>query len=187
MIGIVLAGGQSKRFGEDKALAQFQGETLIENAVHVLKSLETPVMVITSGQRDYSFLGCRVERDEVPDKGPLGGLLTACHLFPKDSLLVITCDMPLLTSEMLEFLQEKHHRKNKVTLFRSEVKRYQPFPGIYETTLASQLSSALEEGRLSLQDILRKIPEKIELENPFPRSALSNINDKADLNLLKNS
>src|SRR3989338_8558633 len=73
--GIVLAGGKSSRFGEDKALALLDGVTFLETAVRRLQEIGLRVTVITNRTRDYSglHLGCDIQTDIIEEKGPLGG------------------------------------------------------------------------------------------------------------------
>ena len=87
-IGVVLAGGMSRRMGVDKALLPFQGSTLLQHQVELLRPLCSRVLV--SG--DYAGFDC------VPDAtercGPLGGIYSIAQLHPNAALLVIPIDMP---------------------------------------------------------------------------------------------
>jgi len=68
-MGIVLAGGKSIRFGEDKALAQVRGETFIHRAISLLKELKLEVVIVTSQNKVYSDISCSVIEDLLPDHG----------------------------------------------------------------------------------------------------------------------
>ena len=157
--GIVLAGGKSSRFGEDKALACVDGLTMIERTVNLLYSLGLDPVVITNETRDYSFLKCRIERDLISDGGPLGGVYTACCLFEHSSLVVLTCDMPNLTPGSLKMLLYHHDKAYKATLFEVQRNCFQPFPGVYEPSLIDPIKKVLEAGDLSMQDFLRQLAE----------------------------
>jgi molybdenum cofactor guanylyltransferase len=179
--GIVLAGGKSRRFGRDKALALFGGMTLIERALSLLQVFDSNPVVITSTVRDYSFLDCKVERDLVPDCGPLGGLYTACRLFTKSSLIVITCDMPNLTVEILKTLIQRHHSENKATFFNLRAGRLQPFPGVYESTLADLIERRIKSRLLSMQAFLRSVSQVGAVEGHFSLEAFCNVNTPLEL------
>ena len=157
--GIVLAGGKSSRFGEDKALACVDGLTMIERTVNLLYSLGLDPVVITNETQDYSFLKCRIERDLIPNQGPMGGLYTACCLFEHLSLVVLTCDMPNLTPESLKMLLDRHDKTYRATLFKAKGNCFQPFPGVYEPSLIDPIKKVLEAGDLSMQDFLRQLAE----------------------------
>jgi len=176
--GIVLAGGKSSRFGEDKALVKVKGVTLLERAMNLLKSLELEPVVITNDLRNDSFLKCRIEKDIMPHQGPLGGLYTACRLFQGASLLVLTCDMPALTIPLLGTLLARHDRRNSATLFSTRKNRIQPFPGVYEARLSRSIKVALEKDKRSMRDFLAAVSKKKLIPYEFSPRLFSNINTK---------
>jgi molybdopterin-guanine dinucleotide biosynthesis protein A len=181
--GIVLAGGKSSRFGEDKALALVDGIPIIQRALSLLIELHFDPCVITSDQRDYSFLSCPVEKDLIPLKGPLGGLYTACSLFPETSLLILTCDMPLLTGEVLKQLMRSHRNSDQVTVF-SLNQKLQPFPGIYEADLKTIIYNCLVSDKLSMKLFLSHILNKRVVPESSGPKAFQNVNRQEDLELI---
>lgn len=180
--GIVLAGGKSRRFGQDKALAKIGGVTFLEKLVWLLQGMGLEATVISHPSRDYSFLdlGCDVQADLIPEKGPLGGLYTACRLFEGSSLLVLTCDMPVLDERLLEGLIENHQRKTGITLFSDE-KRLQPFPGIYESYLSFSIFERLHQNRLSMHEFLAEFPCLNVVKEKINLRRFINVNTKKDL------
>lgn len=180
--GIVLAGGKSSRFGEDKALALVDGMPMIQRTVNLLTELQLDPCVITNASRDYSFFKCRIERDLVSGKGPMGGLYTAGCLFEDCSLVVLTCDMPALTSAAVRYLIERHKKDSGVTVYSCKENFKQPFPGIYEASLRDPISKFIEIKQMSMQELFKAIPEINVLGFPFDQGMLSNINEKRDLN-----
>ena len=75
ILGAVLAGGQSSRFGSDKALALFEGRTLLDHAVAALAELCDAVMVVGRETAPVPVLPDRPRAG----MGPLGGLAAALH------------------------------------------------------------------------------------------------------------
>lgn len=179
-LGIVLAGGRSRRFGRDKALAVFGGRTLLEHSVHALKDLELEACVVTEALRDYSYLNCRIEKDRIPQAGPLGGLFTACDLYAGASLLVLTCDMPAVTPSSLMILMRTHRGENRATVY-SVPGGIQPFPGIYESTLREDILRYLEEGGRSVRLFLKGIPESVKVSWTGDPHVFLNINRAQDV------
>jgi len=181
--GIVLAGGKSSRFGKDKALAQCEGKTLLGRAVDLLDVLRLDPVVITSGQKDYSFLSCPVEKDMIPSKGPLGGLYTACSFFQKTHLLVLTCDMPLLTEEVLKQLMQNCRNSDQAAVCNID-HVLQPFPGIYKADLKRAIHDCLVSDKLSMKLFLSRIPNKRVVPGIFDLKAFRNVNCQEDLDLI---
>jgi molybdopterin-guanine dinucleotide biosynthesis protein A len=180
MKGFGLAGGKSSRFGEDKALLFWNGTTFIERAVDRIRDLGLEPVVITSSMRDYSFLNCRIEKDAVSDRGPIGGLFTACHLFPNQPLLVLVCDMPSISAGLLEELISKHDLKYVLTVYESPDFGIYPFPGIYHSNLHSELQLRLEMGNLSMTNLITEITQKMLIEMRSKLPYFDNINTKTD-------
>ncbi len=178
--GIVLAGGKSSRFGEDKALAEWGGQTLLARAVGLLSGLELDPVVISNSRRDYSFLTCPVVNDIIPEKGPLGGLYTACALFPEITLLVLTCDMPLLNQNILKRLIS-HHRDFDQATVMSVNKKTQPFPGIYKADLKMFIHAHLLSDQLSMGLFLTNILNRHVVLDVSEAACFQNINHQGDL------
>ncbi len=103
ILGAVLAGGQSRRFGTDKALAELGDRPLIAHAAAALEPYVETVVICGRAFSDYVALADR----PAPGLGPLGGLAAALrhaadHGF--DAVLSIGCDMPVLPAALVEAL-----------------------------------------------------------------------------------
>jgi molybdopterin-guanine dinucleotide biosynthesis protein A len=106
----ILCGGQSRRMGEDKGLRPFLGRPLIERVVE--RVLEMPrsfspdkpdVCLITNQPADYAYLGLKMFGDEMPELGPLGGMLTALAHCQSPLLALTACDMPFVNPALLAY------------------------------------------------------------------------------------
>lgn len=178
--GLVLAGGKSVRFGADKALAVYDGKSFLDRAVSLLASLKLKPIVVTRQGADYPPAGCAVIRDQLFEKGPLGGIYTAMTVFKSTSFLVLPCDMPGLTPETLSDLLAAHEPQFGITAYSTE-SGIQPFPGIYEPSLLGVLRSQLKQDSLSMQSLLNLVPAKKMINWKGAREIFCNINYKSDL------
>ena len=97
-IGVVLAGGQSSRMGQDKALLPFKGETLLHHQVQLLRHVCSRVVV--SGE----YVGFDCVKDSETKCGPISGIYSVAKQFPNTALLVVPVDMPQLIEEHLAML-----------------------------------------------------------------------------------
>ena len=125
LIGLVLAGGQSRRMGQDKALMRYQGRTLIDNASLLLQSASCDKVLIS--RNAPGFLNDRIE-----DAGPLSGVHAVLNALSQSDnhngnpceLLVLPVDMPQMTPELLRILVSRGREAEKACYVE---KRFLPF------------------------------------------------------------
>jgi len=104
VVGVVLAGGRSSRFGRDKALLEIGGETLLQRTVATLRAACGDVLIVGPPERGIQAPGTPVLQDERPGVGPLGGIATALRARPGAAALVVAVDMPFLNLALLKQL-----------------------------------------------------------------------------------
>ena len=101
----VLAGGESSRMGRDKALLVLPtGETLLDRALHLAKSISDTVRLVAPNARYSEIAGVPVVEDIYPACGPLAGIHAALSASATELNLVLGVDCPLVTPELLRFL-----------------------------------------------------------------------------------
>ena len=155
--GWVLAGGQSSRMGSPKALLEIAGIPLVARAVSLLESVCSPVTVVGSPE-SYSHLSLAAVADELPQIGPLGGILTALARTAADWNLVVACDLPYLTAEWLRYLLERAaHSRARVVLPHSP-SGAEPLCAVYHRDAAATIRAAIGEGRLKVTRALEGLP-----------------------------
>ncbi|MFT6897077.1 MAG: molybdopterin-guanine dinucleotide biosynthesis protein A [Paraglaciecola sp.] len=106
-MGVVLAGGQSKRMGSDKALLTLNGENMLSRTVHCLQQANAKDVIISRNKPSEPGL-----RDIHANKGPLSGIHTAALNMPHLDLLLVPVDLPYLHYQELQQLcqySQKHH------------------------------------------------------------------------------
>ncbi len=109
--GIILAGGQSRRMGRDKAWIELQGRPLIEHVLARLEQVCAEIIVVANDQAPYAQLAARVVGDILPGHGSLGGIYSGLHAAQFERAIVVACDMPFLTPALLRHmltLAEEH-------------------------------------------------------------------------------
>jgi molybdopterin-guanine dinucleotide biosynthesis protein A len=106
----ILAGGSSKRFGSEKALADFQGEPLILQMIKVAKKLSPETMIVVSNEKQEAILreiveDVRIVVDPPNDvKCALAGALTAFEYSLTSHTLLLPVDTPLASVDLLRLL-----------------------------------------------------------------------------------
>lgn len=155
--GVILCGGRSSRMGEDKALLNYKGESFLSHACHSLSFCHD--IIIASGERDYSHLGCKCisTEDIYKGKGPLAGIHAALKLCVTEYAFVLSVDLPLFTSSLgLGLLGEMDSSRDAVVP-RTPDGRIHPLCAIYRTTVACTAERMLMENRLRVRDLLENI------------------------------
>ncbi|MCB0747689.1 MAG: molybdenum cofactor guanylyltransferase [Ignavibacteriae bacterium] len=102
--GIILAGGKSSRMGSNKSLLTLNDKTVIEVVVDLMKSIFSKVIIITNASEEYSFLNLPMYRDIYLDMGPLAGIHSALANSATEKNFIISCDMPLMSTEMIKYI-----------------------------------------------------------------------------------
>ncbi|WP_370173173.1 molybdenum cofactor guanylyltransferase [Sphingobium abikonense] len=168
VLGAVLAGGRSSRFGSDKALAMLNGCTLLDHAIAALSPHVSQVVVCGRA-------GGLADRPR-PDLGPLGGLNAALHHAIDHGIagvLTTGCDMPVYPAQLPALLIGP----------RAAVVEGQPLLGWWPATLAPMLDAHLAgENSRSIRGWLEAASGRmVTLED----IALPNINRPQDLAALQ--
>ena len=99
---VILAGGESRRMGRDKAWVELDGQPLIQIAVEKVRRLGVEETFISGRPGDdYSALQCPVLFDLEPGFGPLGGIERALRAASSPLVLVLAVDLPRMTATFL--------------------------------------------------------------------------------------
>ena len=149
LFGLVLAGGQSRRMGRDKALLDYRGMSQLEWSDRLLKPLCAEVFVSSRpGQfASLPYDGCRLLQDRFHDMGPMAGILTAFDAYPDAAWLVLACDLPYLDDATLRALLDGRDPDRDATAFDSAHDGLpEPLCAIYEPRFCTKLETLAAEG-----------------------------------------
>ncbi len=100
----IMAGGQSKRFGRDKALFPYRGVTLIERVIGAVRTVIPRVAIIADTADRYRFPDIPCYADIMPGLGPAGGVYTAVRVAETGRAFVFACDMPDLEAGLIRYM-----------------------------------------------------------------------------------
>jgi molybdopterin-guanine dinucleotide biosynthesis protein A len=104
--GVILAGGESSRYGKNKALVKISGTPMIERVIKVMQSVFEHLILITNAPDEYAHLKLPMHEDLIKGLGPLGGIFTALTAIPHDKGFLVACDMPYLNRELIRYMVE---------------------------------------------------------------------------------
>ncbi|WP_317047297.1 molybdenum cofactor guanylyltransferase [Salegentibacter salinarum] len=149
----VLAGGKSSRMGRDKGLVSLNEEPMI---LHVLRELETLKIStkIIANNSAYRRFKLPVYSDVIPEKGPMGGLLTAMENTGAEMVLLIACDMPFITASAIERLLKKADKKQIIASMSNQ--KINPLFSVYPVILKEKIKKSIAAGELKMTDFILK-------------------------------
>ena len=101
---MVLAGGRSRRMGQNKALMHLGNDTIIAHVIRQMQAVTNNLLLITNTPDLYAHLGLPMHADLVPNMGTLGGIYTGLTYAASSAALCVGCDMPLLQPGLLSHL-----------------------------------------------------------------------------------
>ncbi len=148
--GYVLAGGASRRFGSDKALARLGGETLLARMCRLVTAVHGNVRIVAPQAR-YGAESAEILEDRWPGEGPLGGVLTALHDAAEtprhsDWNLILSCDMPFLTEEWLRHLVNCSSKSNADVVVPKSAYGLEPLCACWRTSARAVIQQQFESG-----------------------------------------
>ena len=186
---VVLAGGESRRFGKDKALAQMGDKRLIEYGLDSLRGVFEEALIVAKNPRQLQFLDVPVVCDVIPGAGSLGGILTALIHAPAERCFVVACDMPFLNGSLVRLLLECGQGYDAVVpLVNGEP---EPLHAFYSKRCITPILKSILERDYRVIDVYKHVPTlwvKEEQWAPLDPDGLSfvNINTPSDFeNALK--
>jgi molybdenum cofactor guanylyltransferase len=181
---VLLAGGESRRMGKDKATLLFRGKPLWQIQLELLQKLE-PTEIFVSARTDPAWRPADVQfvADDSPSRGPLSGLAAALAQIHSNYLLALAIDMPFMTQKHLTFLCNQIEPDCGVIAKIDD--RFEPLAAIYPKKALVEVQSALLGKDFSLQTVARCLVAKGKLHvTPVlwqERELFLNMNEPVDL------
>lgn len=187
--GAILAGGLARRFGgQDKTQVRVGGQTILERQLAAMRPCVDRMMLV--GYRGNAAVPEDVVSiaDEVPDLGPLGGLDAALDAAGTSPVLLLACDLPFLTTDLLAFLLSQLG-DDEAVVPRTE-RGYHPLCAVYAASCRGAVRRRLEARALRLRDLFDDLRVRVVGERDLarfgePSHLLANVNSQADLDALE--
>jgi len=140
---IILSGGKSSRMGTNKSLLRIRDKTVIERMHDLLQSMFKDVILITNEPDDYNFLDIPIYEDFFRHRGPLAGIHSGLKHSKTNINFIISCDLPLMTKEMINYLIE--YKTNKLITVAKADGFIQQLAGEYSKECLSPSEKILKE------------------------------------------
>ncbi len=187
ILGVVLAGGKSQRFGQDKSQVKLEGKLLIDYILSEIIGEFSETLIIANEKISFmSSNNISVTKDFKSGLGPLGGVLTAMKWIKEKNkkykwISTFPSDTPFFTKKELKFFYENINiNESKLFFIKSEETRHNIF-GLWSLDLIDQLEKDLSRGERKVEVWANSIgvsTVNINYKKPDP---FFNINTKEDL------
>ncbi|MGW8958334.1 molybdenum cofactor guanylyltransferase [Paenibacillus sp. NPDC055715] len=197
--GIIVAGGRSSRMGQDKALLEIQGVTMLERTAAALEQVTERVIVVTHDSQGYGPIGLENVPDIYPGRGPLSGIHAGLSASRTEWSIIVACDMPFVQPEVLHVLLAVTEKWTKLlgttkpagqAVISSVNGRIHPLLAVYHQSVLPSAEECLRSGRLRLTDWLNKLNVRYATEEDLPgvsedmwHKAAFNMNNPQDYQL----
>ena len=192
ILGIILAGGKSSRFGEDKSTAKLGNKNLLDHTVSKIENEFNEILVI-SNNKDFNFKNSKIQivGDCIEGQlGPLVGILTAMKWVTKNKknykwIASFPCDTPFFDIKLISELKIKVKETSKKLIFLNSNKKRHNIFGLWSLDLIEILEKDIKNSIRKVELWADKVGyENINInEEKFDR--FLNINTKKDLEKAK--
>ena len=187
ILGVVLAGGKSQRFGEDKSQVKLNDKLLIDYILSEIIDQFNEILIISNNQIKFKHsTKISTTKDIIEGQGPLGGILTAMKWIKnnkKDYKWISTfpSDTPFFTKNELKIFYEKIDiKKNKLFFIKNKNTRHNIF-GLWSLDLLDKLESDLQKGERKVELWADSADVKIINIDYKEKDPFFNINTREDL------
>ncbi|HRD01598.1 MAG TPA: molybdenum cofactor guanylyltransferase [Candidatus Saccharicenans sp.] len=161
---IVLAGGQSRRMGRDKASLPVNDRTLLEQVIQQLDGHFKETIISVSNGQHYELKNARQVEDRYEGAGPLAGILAGLQASSSGVSLVIPCDQPEVDLHLVRQMLQALGQYDLVYL-RLDGQIPHPLFALYRRSLVPVIEQLIKEGKLSVLYLLAEV-ESLALDLP---------------------
>lgn len=175
----ILAGGKSSRMGTDKSQLFFRGEMLVDHLIKIVSPYSDDILI--SGTSNKRAAHHTVIADLQIEKGPLAGIFTGLTNAKNDWVLILACDMPLFSKELMNWLvkQVDSIEHQKIAFVRSDKEHY--LIGFYHRSLLPEVTQLFTSNDLSVRQLVQGTDYLIWDLPADLQNAVTNINSPKDL------
>ena len=179
----ILCGGKSSRMKTEKGMVEYQGKTFLQWILEAVLPLTNEIKLVTQNQA-YASYGFPLIGDLVEDKGPVGGIYTALSDSKFELNLILSCDIPKISTEVISNLIHSAFSSSKAISMLTDGRHDYPLIACYRKSVVKDFENAIEHDHLKLCALVETLSsQKILITSPDDQS-LQNINSREELNKL---
>ena len=192
ILGVVLAGGKSKRFGDDKTTAKLGNKTLLNHTIEKIEQSFHEILIISNNETNVSNKKNVFSTKDLIEGhlGPLVGVLSAMEWIKKNNknynwIATFPCDTPFFDQNLIDKIKNCPKNSSKKLFFlKSGTRRHNIF-GLWSLELKEILLEDINKGQRKVEEWANKIGSEIIEINDGNDNNFLNINTKEDLEKAK--
>lgn len=157
LAGFVLAGGASRRMGRSKARLVLGREMMVERQIRLLRRVASFVAVLGAPE-DFADLEVPVIPDEIPGRGPLGGIYTGLLHSRREFNVFLSCDLPFMDARFLAYLARRAFTSEAdITIPRTLGYGFQSLVAVYRRRSLWAIRTSLERGENKVRRLFSRV------------------------------
>ncbi len=153
--GVILAGGRSRRFGEDKAFFQINNRPMVRIVADVLGTVFDQVIIAGGAPDHFAEVGLTCHPDPIKEKGALGGIHNAFLNTSAGSIFLCGCDMPLVRADVIRLILDNANNSDIVLPIIDGIR--QPLHAIYRRTILTVVDELIHDSNSFLPDLFSRV------------------------------
>jgi molybdenum cofactor guanylyltransferase len=184
--GVILAGGQNKRFnGQNKAFIRVGGKRIVDRIMAVYTRLFDQIVLVTNNPSAYMDVDALIVSDHFSKRSSLNGLHAGLFAAANEYAFFAACDTPFIKSTLIQRIVEGIEPKADL-IIPCTANGFEPMFAVYRKTCLPAMVWQLEHDRLKIQELFRKLRVKTIDEEELRKAdpdliSFFNVNTPADL------
>ncbi len=191
LTGVLLAGGKSRRMGQDKRWLKLGGRPLFHRALSALEGLFQEILIVVAEPLpQLEGTAHRVVTDLIPNCATLGGLYTGLSYASCRRIFAVGCDMPFLSPKLITQMTALDRQADVV--MAELATGLQPLHAVYSKACLPHMERMAKTGQLKVQELVqapglsvRLVPER-DVRSVDPEGlSFMNVNTPADIEFVR--
>ncbi len=180
--GLVLAGGKSKRMGQDKGLLDYYGKPQRYYLADMLQGFCEQVYISCRADQteEIEKAGYRALPDREEDSNQFEAILNALKSKQEVAWLVLACDLPLVSRQEVALLLESRDKSKYASSFMDKKRLPEPLIAIWEPSARTKLQDFKAQGISCPRKSLIKLAQNVKLIKPLKEETIINANTPQD-------
>ena len=156
---IILAGGKSRRMGQNKSLMKYNDVPMIEYIYNQLDGKFNEILIGANNAELYDYLNLKVVKDKKENCGPLMGILSCIEKSKNDLNFITACDIPEINMEFVEKMLLEIEGYD-IIMPVTGVDRYEPLFAVYRKSVIKPAEKILNCGKSRIIELFKYLNVK---------------------------